>query len=70
MVIHPTQNRSLSPRETAGNQSFPDWFEFPIARTHQFRVIGNTLPAPLRPALVAKGGSCLACAIAGLTGRP
>ncbi len=44
MFIHPTQNRSLTPREVARIQTFPDWFEFPVARTHQFRLIGNAVP--------------------------
>jgi DNA (cytosine-5)-methyltransferase 1 len=44
MFIHPTQNRSLTPREAARIQTFPDWFSFPVAQTHQFRLIGNALP--------------------------
>ena len=44
MFIHPTQDRSLTPREAARVQTFPDWFIFPKMRTHAFRMIGNAVP--------------------------
>lgn len=53
MFIHPTQLRSLTVREAARIQTFPDWFQFPDARTHAFRLIGNAVP-PLVGAEVGK----------------
>lgn len=54
MFIHPTQERSLTPREAARIQSFPDWFALPVARTHSFKMIGNAVP-PLVGKAVAEG---------------
>lgn len=54
MFIHPTQNRTLTPREAARVQTFPDWFQFPVARTHQFRIIGNAVPPLVAEAVGAE----------------
>lgn len=44
MFIHPTQTRSLTPREAARVQSFPDWFTLPVSQVHQYRLLGNAVP--------------------------
>lgn len=42
--IHPIENRTLSPREAARIQSFPDDFVFYGPRTIMCREIGNAVP--------------------------
>lgn len=43
--VHPIENRSLTAREMARLQSFPDWFDFSeVANKYQLRQIGNAVP--------------------------
>ena len=51
--IHPEQDRTLSIREAARIQTFPDSFRFAGHPTVQFRQIGNAVP----PALARSGRS-------------
>lgn len=44
MFIHPQQCRSLTPREAARIQSFPDTFVLPPQPTNSFAQIGNAVP--------------------------
>lgn len=49
--IHPAQDRTLSIREAARVQTFPDWFRFAGQQTHRFRQIGNAVPPLLAEAV-------------------
>ncbi len=57
--IHPTEERTLTVREAARLQTFPDWYRFAGSRTHAFRQIGNAVP----PLLAERIGSAVLVAL-------
>lgn len=49
--IHPEQHRTLSIREAARLQTFPDWFRFAGQPSHRLNQIGNAVPPFLAEAV-------------------
>ena len=58
--IHPSQNRTLSIREAARIQTFPDSFRFAGFPTNRYRQIGNAVPPLLAEAVGSSMLSSLA----------
>lgn len=66
-LLHPTQNRAITPREAARLQSFPDWYQFegPYVQFHgsheqdRYEQIGDAIPPLLAFALAKQLTNCL-----------
>jgi DNA (cytosine-5)-methyltransferase 1 len=58
--IHPEQDRTITIREAARLQGFPDSFIFHGPRTSQYEQVGNAVPAQLAEAIAVEVRRCLA----------
>jgi DNA (cytosine-5)-methyltransferase 1 len=66
--IHPDQDRTLSVREAARIQTFPDWFRFAGQPSLRYRQIGNAVPVLLAEAIASS--LHLALTLPARRGRP
>jgi DNA (cytosine-5)-methyltransferase 1 len=66
--IHPDQDRTLSVREAARIQTFPDWFRFAGQPSLRYRQIGNAVPVLLAESIA--GSLHLALTSPARRGRP
>ena len=66
--IHPDQDRTLSVREAARIQTFPDWFRFAGQPSLRYRQIGNAVPVLLAEAIA--NSLHLALTLPAKRGRP
>ena len=57
--IHPEQNRTISIREAARVQGFPDWFAFSGPNTSKYTQVGNAVPVPLAREIASEVMACL-----------
>ena len=57
---HPEQHRTISIREAARIQSFPDRFVFEGSYSEQYDQVGNAVPAILAEAIGREVSACLA----------
>jgi len=66
-LLHPTENRAITPREAARLQSFPDWYQFagPYVQFHgdkeqdRYEQIGDAIPPLLAFAMAKQFVKCL-----------
>ena len=64
--LHPSEDRSLTLREVARLQTFPDEFDFLGSQAERIQMVGNSVP----PGMAEAVGRCLLCRLPERTKRP